>query len=143
MGVKKVYKQLQTMDIDDVEMLDLSDDELAELMYEREKVKVEILKEFTPSSLKAKSEVTVLERYNFARLELLSSPFKNIEYDNKFLRKFIENYLEYGISLNRQGRKETKEVIQSFYNAMAMEEQQLTEQREEDIKEKLRRLLLT
>ena len=134
---------------EELEMIPLSAEdkaEIAELLYETEKVKVEILKEFTPSSLKAKSEVTISERYNFARLELLVSPFKNVDYQSNMLRKFINEYLEYGISLHRKGRQETKEVIESFYNSSLGDLQQLAEQTEEkelDKREKLRRLLLT
>ena len=123
---------------------------LEKIAYEREKIKVDLLKEFTPPSLRAKSELTIYERYQFARLELLAEPFIKIKYRNHFLDRFIYAYLEYGISLHRQGRKETKEVIQSFYastvglDEMVAQLQQPEEENEEKekLREKLRRYLL-
>ena len=134
------------VDIDEVELMsnEVSVEELERIMYEKEKVKVDLLKEFTPPGLKAKSEVTVWERYNFSRLELLAAPFMKVRYKNALIEKFIANYLEYGISLHRQGRKETKEVLQSFYASTLGEEEMVQEGREDEtVREKLRRLLLT
>jgi len=129
---------------DNVELLE----QLEKVAYEREKIKLDLIKEFTPPNLRAKSELTVFERYNLARLELLVEPFMKTKYRNHFLDRFINAYLEYGISLHRKGRLETKEVIQSFYASSIGAEQVLEqlktqeEEKTETIKEKLRRYLL-
>lgn len=142
-------------DVDETEILPVEAYESREVMeqlekiaYEREKIKLDLIKEFTPPSLKAKSEVTVSERYYFSRLEILAEPFVRIQYRNHFLDKFIDTYLEYGISLFRKGRVETKDVIQSFYASTLgveqMMEQMKTQEEEhtESLRERLRRYLL-
>lgn len=119
---------------------------LERIAYEKEKIKLQLIKEFTPPSLKAKSEVTTYERYRLAQLELLASPFKSVEFRSRTIDLFISNYLEYGISLYRKGRLETKDVIKSFYESSALEQQSTQElnQEEEDrsMRERLRRYLL-
>jgi len=143
-------------DIDEIELITEESrnnvellEQLEKIAYEREKIKLDLIKEFTPPSLRAKSEVTEYERYQFARLELLAEPFIKVKYRNHFLDKFIHAYLEYGISLHRKGRLETKDVIQSFYaTSLGLEEmmQQVKEEQQSEEKgtfrEKIRRYLL-
>lgn len=140
------------IDIDEIELLSDEErtamlEELERIAYEREKVKVDLLKEFTPSDLRAKSDISGYERYMLARMEILTAPFVKVKHHNDYLRRFIDSYLVYGISLHRQGRLETKDVLKSFYEATALttEEalmQHTKEEEENTIKEKLRRYLL-
>ena len=139
------------IDIDEIELLSDEEhtavlEELERIAYEREKVKVDLLKEFTPSDLRAKSDISGYERYMLARMEILAAPFVRVKHHNDYLRRFIDSYLVYGISLHRQGRLETKDVLKSFYEATAVTPGEALlhtkEEEENSIKEKLRRYLL-
>lgn len=139
------------VDIDEVELLSEEErtavlEELERIAYEREKVKVDLLKEFTPSDLRAKTDISGYERYMLARMEILTAPFVKVKHHNDYLRRFIDSYLIYGISLHRQGRLETKDVLKSFYETTtSTPEEALMHTKEEGegtLKEKLRRYLL-
>ena len=102
-----------------------------------EKVKLEIMKLFSHyNPNKTLSHLTPRERYFLAKMEVLAEPFHRAKFRSEALSKYIQNYLLYSVSLNREGRKEFVRVASSFYSGVAEEEPELKEA------EMLRRALL-
>ena len=102
-----------------------------------EKVKLEIMKLFSHyNPNKTLSHLTPRERYFLAKMEVLAEPFHKAKFRSETLSKYIQNYLLYSVSLNREGRREFVRVASSFYSGITEEEPELREA------EMLRRSLL-
>ena len=109
---------------------------LYEVLMKKEENKVKLLTDFISNKLQ-KTEITKSERKILPILEILAyTPFPDIadnsinpdskpitpakrkelfkEFEIPFLQKFLIRYGEYGIPVNRKGRKEEVEVFKSF-----------------------------
>jgi len=103
-----------------------------------ERVKLEIMKLFSHyDPLKTLSHLTPKERFFLARLHSFASPFLKAKFESEALTRYIQNYLLYSVSLNREGRKEFVRIASSFYSGDVIEEQEIQKQAEA-----LRRALL-
>ncbi len=84
------------------------------------------------SSERQKTEISVSERIVLSLLyEIAENPFKTSEkiakqrgipfdsakYVNSFFKNILDAYVEFGIPLNRKGRKEDGEVLSSYFEA--------------------------
>lgn len=109
------------------------EDKLAEL----EEKKIELVEKFVSTDIQ-KTEVTKSERKLLPLMRLLSeNPFKlhetkKGEFKNEDLSSFLMEYLQFGIPLDRKGRKEEVEVMQSLFN------QDVEIQQEGGLKDKLK-----
>ncbi len=84
--------------MEDIKLIDiLSDDKLKEIKYK-------IIEKLLPEKVHINTQINQKERILLAKLETLISPFP--DYQNKFLRKFLDMYYELGLSINREARKE-------------------------------------
>lgn len=123
--------------------LDDTQSEEEDLKKQEQKLKIEVLNEFTPKGLEGKSELTTKERKDLARVKILCSPFKNVKYNNEFLEGFVEYYLKYGVSIDRKGRKETADVIKSFFsNPLYGDEEGDDSEKGKGFKERVRRFFM-
>jgi len=91
-----------------------------------EQVKLELVQLFSHyDPKKTLSHLTKKERTNLARLEVLKRPFMKVKYSSPSLDRYIENYLLYSVSLDREGRKEFVKVASSFYSGEHLDEDDL------------------
>jgi len=106
------------MDIDDIIEVDQSDTDILT------EAKVKFVEKFLSNKLQ-KTEITQIERYNIPALLLIAkNPLPRSKRDSKpgiikewgipELDKFIGIYLDFGIPVNRKGRKEEVKVLCSM-----------------------------
>lgn len=109
------------------------EDKLAEL----EQKKIDLVEKFVSTDIQ-KTEISKSERKLLPLMRLLSeNPFqlketKRGEFKNEDLSTFLMEYLQFGIPLDRKGRKEEVEVMQSLFN------QDVEIQQDGGIKDKIR-----
>jgi len=94
---------------------------LEEKLAELEEKKIDLVEKFTSTGTQ-KTEISKSERKLLPLMRLLSNnPFQikektKGEFKNTDLSTFIDEYISFGIPLERKGRKEEVEVIQSLFN---------------------------
>lgn len=97
------------------------EDGLEQRLAELEQKKIDLVEKFVSDDIQ-KTEISKSERKLLPLMRLLSeNPFqlketKKGEFKNEDLSTFLMEYIQFGIPLDRKGRKEEVEVMQSLFN---------------------------
>lgn len=118
--------------------------ELFETVEETEDKKTEIVEKIieqltSKKDIRTKTDISQREKLILSALEVFKDPFKYMSEKHNVLEDFITYYLQYALSVDRQSRKELITVIKSLTTTVEVEEQV---GQAEELREKIRRLLL-